>query len=120
MRQLSRFRIHKQVAASASVEVNEKNGVRYLHLGSETIQSAMRRSRPNELELSYTRCMMAFLLFVPTPTRVVMIGLGGGSLARFVYHNLPETRITAVEISPQVVSAARQFFELPDDPGGLP
>jgi len=119
MRQLSRFRIHKQVAASASVEVSEKNGVRYLHLGSETIQSAMRRSRPNDLELSYTRCMMAFLLFVPTPSRVVMIGLGGGSLARFVYHNLPETLITAVEINPQVVSAARQFFELPDDPGRL-
>lgn len=115
----SRFRIHRQVATGASVEVSEKNGVRYLHLGSDTIQSAMRLSRPNDLELSYTRCMMAFLLFVPPPAMVVMIGLGGGSLARFIYQRMPDTRITAVEINPQVIAAARQFFELPDDPGRL-
>ena len=70
--------------------------------------------------LSYTRSMMAFLLFVPSPTRVVSVGLGGGSLARFVYHHLPETRITAVSKSIRKwSSAARQFFELPDDPGRL-
>lgn len=115
----SRFRIHKQVAADLTVEVSEKNGVRCLHLGSSTVQSAMRLSRPNELELSYTRCMMAFLLFRPLPRQVAMIGLGGGSLAKFVYHHMPQARILAVEVHPQVVAAARQYFFLPDDPERL-
>lgn len=114
MRDYARFRIHKQAAARDGVEVSERNGVRYLHLGSETIQSAMRLARPNDLELSYTRCMLAFLLFVPPPRHAVMIGLGGGSLAKFMHARMPDTRVTAVEIKPEVVAAARQFFELPE------
>ena len=113
---MSRYRVHKQFAATASVEVSERNGIRYLHLGSDTIQSAMRLTQPHDLALSYTRCMMAFLLFVPPPARAVIIGLGGGSLAKFFYHRMPETLITAVEINPGVVAAAREFFHLPDDP----
>lgn len=114
-----RFRIHKEATAHASVEVSEHDGVRYLHLGSDTVQSAMRIARPSDLELSYTRCMLAFLLFVPMPLHVVMIGLGGGSLAKFVLSRMPLTRVTAVEINPQVIAAARQFFALPRLPGRL-
>src|SRR5512134_1922886 len=114
MPRFSRFRLHKEVAARGSVEVSERDGVRYLHLGSATIQSAMRLARPNDLELSYTRCMLAFLLFVPPPRHAVMIGLGGGSLAKFIHSRMPDTRVTAVEINPQVVAAARQFFALPE------
>jgi spermidine synthase len=108
------YRIHREFAGSGSVEVSERSGVRYLHLGSETIQSAMRLARPNDLELSYTRCMLAFLLFVPPPRHALMIGLGGGSLAKFIHVRMPSTRVTAVEINPQVVAAARQFFALPE------
>lgn len=114
MPRFSRFRPHQDVAARGNVEVSECDGVRYLHLGSKTIQSAMRVARPNDLELSYTRCMMAFLLFVPAPRHAVMIGLGGGSLAKFMHTRMPHTRVTAVEINPQVVAAARQFFGLPE------
>jgi spermidine synthase len=110
----SGFRIHKQVAAQATVEVSEKGGVRYLHLGSRTIQSAMRLARPDDLELSYTRCMMAFLLFVPPPAQVVVIGLGGGSVAKFIHRRMKDALVTAVEINPQVVAAAHQFFQLPE------
>ena len=69
--------------------VSERFGVRSLHIGSDTIQSAMRLARPNDLELAYTRSMMAFLLFTERPARVLMIGLGGGSLAKFIYHRMP-------------------------------
>ena len=44
-----------------------------------------------------------------------MIGLGGGSLAKFVYHHLPETRTTALEINERVVAIARSLFFLPPD-----
>jgi spermidine synthase len=97
------------------VEVREKGGVRTLHLDSETIQSAMRIDAPNELELSYTRTMMAFLLFAPVPKHILMIGLGGGSLAKFLYHRLPQSKLKVIEVSAEVIGVARKFFLLPPD-----
>ena len=78
------------------------------------IQSAMRIAAPNELELVYTQCMMGFLLFHPVSAHILMVGLGGGSLAKFVYHQLPETKTTVIEINPQVISAATHYFALPE------
>ncbi|MEW6690321.1 MAG: spermidine synthase, partial [Pseudomonadota bacterium] len=66
--------------------VSEERGVRHLHIGGEAIQSAMRLADPWALELEYTRCMLTFLLFHPAPRRALMIGLGGGSLAKFFHH----------------------------------
>ena len=98
-----------------AIEVVEERGMRVLHLGSQAIQSAMRLTRPWDLELAYTRAMMGFLMFNSTPQEVLMIGLGGGSLAKFIRKQRPQTRITAVEIDPRVIAAARTHFELPPD-----
>lgn len=97
------------------IDVSESFGVRSLHLGTSAIQSAMRLSRPDALELAYTRAMMAFLLFLPEPEEILMVGLGGGSLAKFVHRHLTQTRTVAVEINPKIVSVARSLFYLPDD-----
>lgn len=99
------------------VYVSEKFGVRSLHIGSDTTQSAMRLARPNDLELAYTRSMMAFLLFNAEPQRVLMVGLGGGSLAKFIYHRMPWVKIEVVEINPMVLAIARQYFHVPADDG---
>src|SRR5882724_10656236 len=79
----------------------------------------MKLDDPDELVLSYTRAMMAFLLFHPRPEHVVMIGLGGGSLTKFVYRNLPDARTTVIESEPKVIAVARQYFHLPPDDGRL-
>ena len=107
--------------ANNSIEVSENAGVRYLHFSAEWIQGAMRIARPNSLELAYTREMMAGLLLreAPWPRNALLIGLGAGSLAKFIYHKLPETQITVVEIDPQVEIIARLHFKLPDDPQRL-
>jgi spermidine synthase len=101
------------------VEISEKNGVRLLHLGGEAVQSAMRLRAPFALELEYTRAMLAFLLFVPQPHEIALVGLGGGSIAKFIHRNLPETRLTAVEIHPGVVDAAYGYFFLPPNDARL-
>jgi spermidine synthase len=107
--------------AGWSVEVSEERGVRYLHFGSDYIQGAMRIARPYALELEYTRDLMVPLLLRADdwPRSVLQIGLGSGSVTKFLYRHRPEARITVVEISPEVVAAARQFFKLPDDPQRL-
>ncbi len=111
---LSRWRTHKAVSEQGTVDVSERDGVRYLHLGGVTVQSAMRVKAPNELELAYTRAMMGFLLFHPEPRNILMIGLGGGSVAKFVYHKLPSVQTRVVEINAQVVAAAHNHFFLPE------
>lgn len=113
------WRSRKPQADNASVYISEKFGVRTLHIGSDTVQSAMRIARPNDLEVAYTRSMMAFLLFHSSPREVLLIGLGAGSLAKFIYHRLPHAHIVAVEINPRVVAVARQFFGLPNDDARL-
>lgn len=107
--------IHRSVSADTSVDVSEVDGVRSLHLGSSTVQSSMRLSAPHDLELAYTRGIMTFLLFVPELRKVLAIGLGGGSIPRFIHHYLPQLQVTVVDINPQVIAVARSHFMLPPD-----
>ena len=105
-----------------SVDISEESGVRFLHFGSDWVQGAMRIARPWSLELAYTREMMAALLLRETgrwPRNALLIGLGAGSLAKFIYRYLPDCRIPVIEINPQVENIASQYFKLPDDPQRL-
>jgi spermidine synthase len=99
------------------IDISEESGVRYLHFGSDWVQGAMRLRKPDALELEYTREMMAGLLLrpAPWPARVLLIGLGAGSLAKFVHRQLPDACTTVVEIAPEVHGVARQYFRLPDE-----
>lgn len=115
MKFVPQWRIRRPADDSQTVYISEKFGVRSLHIGSDTIQSSMRLSRPYDLELAYTRSMMAFLLFLPEPRDVLMVGLGGGSVAKFMHHHMPEVRIHAVELNPEVVTIARHCFKVPVD-----
>jgi len=101
---------------TATIEVSEEKGVRYLHFGSRWIQGAMRIGRPWSLELEYTRDMMVPLLLRNEPAwprSVLLIGLGAASLTRFLYKHRPHAAQTIVEIEPAVIHAARAHFKLP-------
>jgi spermidine synthase len=108
-------RIHKSFDESVQIDVSEKDGIRSLHLGSEAIQSSMRVKDPYELVLGYSRCLFAFLLLREPPRDFVMIGLGGGSIAKFIHKHMPQTRIIVVELLPQIINVARSMFFLPPD-----
>ncbi|MDP2255288.1 MAG: transferase [Polaromonas sp.] len=85
-----------------------------LHFTIGELQSRMVMRRPWRLEVDYTRTMMGFLLFKPAPLHIGMIGLGGGSLAKFCYRQLPGSQMTVLEINPHVI-ALRHEFQIPDD-----
>ena len=99
--------------ALPEVGISEHGNIRSLHFGSETVQSSMNVDYPAELVLSYSRAMMAWLLFAENVCHITQIGLGGGSFVRWIDAHLPEVAQTAVEINPQVISVARGLFELP-------
>ena len=98
-----------------TIAVSDERGMRSLHVGGEAIQSSMKLGDPFALALDYTRCMMGFLLFHPDPRQALMIGLGGGSLAKFCYKHLRKTRVRVVELDARIVATARTQFALPPD-----
>ena len=97
-----------------------RRGWRYteLQFAGGVSQSRMRTFRPDHLLIDYTRTMMAALLFRPRPRRLGMVGLGGGSQAKFCHRHLPETRVEVAENNPQVV-ALRRMFRIPRDDARL-
>ncbi len=86
-----------------------------LHFSICEMQSRMQLMDPYVLDLEYTRTMMGFLLFMPQPQNIAMIGLGGGSLAKFCYRYLKRSRIQVVEINPHVIALRNEFHVPPDD-----
>lgn len=89
---------------------------RFLYFNVRLMQSEMSLKTPNELAIRYTQKMMAFLLFQPRPKRIVLIGLGGGSLLKFCYHRLPGAQLTAIELDPHVIAFRDTFLLPPDGP----
>ena len=86
-----------------------------MHFDMSATQSRMRRADPTALDLDYTRAMMGFLLLHREPRSMLMIGLGGGSLAKYCHKHLPTTDITVVEINPHVIAMRDEFFVPADD-----
>jgi spermidine synthase len=95
--------------------VSEDAGVLTLHFQSDYIQSQMLLDDPDCLTLSYSRSMMAFELFKPTPRQIAMIGLGGGSIAKWCYRHHPNAQLTVVEINPHIIALRDRFRVPPDD-----
>lgn len=95
--------------------VVDEGGYRSLYFDNHMVQSRMIIDQPLRLLLSYSRHVLACLLFVANPQRILMIGLGGGSLAKFFLHTFPKCRMDVVESNPEMVNIARYYFNLPTD-----
>ena len=88
------------------------SGTLDLRFAAGVAQSRMRRDAPDQLVGGYTRTMLAALLWQPSPARIGIIGLGGGSQAKFLYRHFPRAMIEALEINPEVL-ALRERFRVP-------
>jgi spermidine synthase len=71
---------------------------------------------PDKLELGYVRAMTSWLLFKSAWREALVIGLGGGSLVKFLLHQFPDGHLRVVEYRESVVKIARSHFGLPLDP----
>lgn len=107
--------IHRAYDSFGCIEVVDDGYTRSLHFGNAVRQSATDLSRPAYLVLPYTRAMMSSLLFTPSPSKVLLIGLGGGSLAKFLLHHFPHCTIDAIELRGLVAKVAHGYFLLPED-----
>lgn len=105
---------HEEVSAFSRIRVRRDGDVRALTFvrdnGQEAVQSRVNLSAPGTLLSPYAHGMFASYLYQPHPRRVLIIGLGGGAMVRFLTHHEPQVQIDAVEIDPVVVRLADEYF----------
>ena len=105
---------HEEVSAFSRIRVRRDGDVRALTFvrdnGQEAVQSRLNLAAPHTLMSPYARGMFATYLYQPDPRRVLIVGLGGGAMVRFLTHHEPQVQIDAVEIDPAVVRLADQYF----------
>lgn len=112
--------IHEETSEFSHIRVREREGVRSLLFvdakGEEQRQSSVDLDAPAELELLYSRTMFASLLFRKPQEEVLIVGLGGGGMVRFLNEELPAIHVDAVEIDPAVVEVAAEYFGTKNSP----
>ena len=80
--------------------------------GDYFLQSRVNVTQQKQLALVYSNMMMASLFFCPNPTRLLMVGLGGGSLTNFLSDWFPDLKIDVVEIDEKVIEISKKYFFL--------
>jgi spermidine synthase len=105
---------HEEVSAFSRIRIRRDGDVRALTFvrdnGQEVVQSRVNLTTPHTLVSAYARGMFASYFYQPHPRRVLIVGLGGGAMVRFLTHHEPQLRIDAVEIDPVVVRLADEYF----------
>ncbi len=78
-------------------------------------QSVVKVGDPDHLELAYAKVVPAGLALVEAPERILIVGLGGGTIPGFLHKHYPRTHIDVVDIDPDVVDVAKRFFGFRED-----
>ena len=111
--------IHSEKSLYREVLVYEEGGERCMCFTRQCRigrQSCVVLNDPHRFALNYTRMMMAGTLFTgPAPQKVLIVGLGGGSIPTALREILPQAQIDVVEIDPAVTKVAKRFFNFRED-----
>ncbi len=106
----------KQSPYSLVVVTEDDNGLRTLRFEKDGVrQSVVKPDDPDHIELAYAKVMPVGLALVEAPRRILVVGLGGGTIPSFLHKHYPRTRIDVVDIDPVVVDVARRFFGFRED-----
>lgn len=103
--------LHEYRDEHGAVSVYENSQYRWIQTASGSIQSAMNKAATSIPVLPYFPAMLASLLFVPEPRRILVVGLGGGELIRFFNHSYPGVEIFAIERSHAMIHAYQSYFQ---------
>ena len=134
--------IHETPAMFGTLVVtDEGDNLRSMRFGrSGVTQSTVRVGDPGYVHHGYTKLALAGLALLPVrgaaamgvpataavpataqagtppaPRRVLIVGLGGGTLPVFLHRHHPDLLIDVVDIDPAVIIVAKQFFGFAED-----
>jgi spermidine synthase len=109
--------LYKKASPYATLVVTEdEDGLRTLRFGDDpAAQSIVKIGDPDQVECEYVKVMPVALTLVKEPKRVLIVGLGGGSLPSLLRKHDPRMTIDVVDIDPDVVEVAKRFFGFRED-----
>ncbi len=102
--------VYQEDSPYQQVRIRDDQLFRYLVL-DRTFHAVMWKADPDSLFLPYSQLMVASLALVPQPKQGLILGHGGGSLAKWLARYWPDLELDVVEFDPTVVRMAQDFFE---------
>ena len=106
--------IHKERSLYRNIIVEDNYNLRCLKFNvktSKTNQSCLYKDEPQKLVFNYTKLLFSSLLLLDkAPEKILIIGLGGGTMSNSLHQLYPQAIIENVEIDPAVIKVARQYF----------
>ena len=109
--------LYRKASPYATLVVTEdEQGLRTLRFDDDpAAQSVVKVGDPDQVECKYLQVMPVALALVKEPKRVLIVGLGGGSLPSLLRKHYPRMTIDVVDIDPDVVAVAKKFFGFRED-----
>ena len=108
--------LYQKASPYSTIIVTEENGLRTLRFDDGGArQSVVKLGDPDHLELPYAKVAFTGLALCDEPRRIMIVGLGGGTLPMFLRKHYPQAAIDAVDIDPDVVMVAKNFFGFRED-----
>jgi spermidine synthase len=109
--------LYEKPSPYSNIVVSEdRDGLRILRFErGGARQSVVKPGDPDHLELIYTPVAFLGLALVEHPKRFLVVGLGGGTMPMFLRKRYPEASIDAVDIDPDVVHVAKEYFGFRED-----
>ncbi|TPH15123.1 spermidine synthase [Litorilituus lipolyticus] len=106
--------VHKERSLYRNILIEDKGDLRCLKFNvksSKTQQSCFLKSQPERLYFNYTKLLLSSLLINPNPEKILIIGLGGGTMSNTLHQLLPDSQIDNIEIDNSVIKVAREYFK---------
>ncbi len=109
--------LYEKTSVFGTIVVTEdEQGLRVLRFEKDGArQSLVKPGDPEYLGLPYAQVVFVGLALCAEPGRILVVGLGGGTLPMFLRKHYPGAVIDAVDIDPDVVHVAKQFFGFRED-----
>jgi spermidine synthase len=67
---------------------------------------------PDVMPVPYEQMMPVVLAYAQAPKRILMIGMGAGTISTYLARALPDAQIDVVELDPGVIAVGNQYFGL--------
>ncbi len=106
--------IHTERSLYSTILIDQRGSIVCMQFSvrrEQRNQSCRDANDPQRMVFTYSKMMMAALLFQPNPQRILVIGLGGGTVPTALAQLFPDAKISVVEIDPAVVKAAEDYFD---------
>ncbi len=111
-----RVLLKKQSAYNSIVVTEDRQGLRSMYFGNARArQSVVKPGDPEHIEARYAQAVPVAFSYVPRPERMLIVGLGGGTVPSFLHLKRPKLKIDVVELDPDVIEVARSHFGFRDD-----